>query len=341
MSDPAANVVLALPLTDEQQRALQDAFPTCAFSRVAPFPAGTVLPEALLADCTVLVADFPPANLAAMRHLAWIQLGSAGYAQLAGLPLRSRAIRVTNASGVNDIPIAEWCILMMLTFARAFPAILDRQRSRMWDRAARFQAELRGRRVGIIGYGNIGREVARLCRAHGLEVWAMNRRPIGPAPLKFAPAGTGDPEGTIPHRCFTLDQMAEFLPHLDYLVITAALNAETRGMLGARELRLLPPTAVVLNPARAHLIDEAAFAQALTEGWIAGAALDSHYREPLPRDDPTWDLPNVIVTPHISGSTASPFYTERVWELVSRNLERFLMGAPLLNEVPWSDLNVA
>jgi phosphoglycerate dehydrogenase-like enzyme len=209
---------------------------------------------------------------------------------------------------------------------------------RGWDRRARFQSELRGRRVGIIGYGNIGREVARVCSALELEIWAMNRAPIGPTPLKFAPAGTGDPRGVLPHRRFTMHEMAQFLPHLDYLVLTTALNARTHGLLGERELGMLRSTAVVLNPARAHLIDEGALRRALREGWIAGAAIDSHYREPLPADDPTRDLPNVILTPHISGSTLSPHYAARLWELFGSNLVRFLAGQPLLNEVAWADL---
>lgn len=338
MSADAARVLVAVPTDEARLAAIQHTFPSCAFDVTAPYPPGTTLPAALLGGRDVLFADFPPANFDAMASLRWIQLGSAGYAQLAGLPLEPRGIRVANASGVNDIPIAEWCVLMMLAFARDLPALQQVQRDRAWRRDARFQAELRGRRAGIVGYGNIGREVARLGRALGLEIWAMNRRPIGPTPLKYAPAGTGDPEGTLPQRCFTLDQMDAFLPHLDYLIVTAALNDRTRGLLGARELRLLPPHAVILNPARAHLIDEAAFGQALREGWIAGAALDSHYREPLPPDDPTWELPNLVVTPHISGSTASPRYGDRLWELFTANLTRYLAGEPLLNEIAWDDL---
>jgi phosphoglycerate dehydrogenase-like enzyme len=192
--------------------------------------------------------------------------------------------------------------------------------------------------VGIVGYGNIGRETARVCGALGLEVWAMNRGPIGPRRLRYAPPGTGDPEGILPQRSFDLSQMEQFLPHLDYLVVTASLNPATKGLLGERELRLLPRSAVVLNPARAQLIEEAALELALREGWIAGVALDSHYREPLEADDPIWSLPNAILTSHISGSDGSPYYVSRLWELLALNLERYLHDKPLLNEVAWTDL---
>jgi phosphoglycerate dehydrogenase-like enzyme len=340
MSDDRASVLIALPLDEVRLAALRAAAPDCAFDCIAPFPPNTTLPTKLIQDRTVLLADFAPTNLHEMQRLEWIQLGSAGYTQLAGLPLATMGVRVTNASGVNDVPIAEWCLLMLLAWERDFPALLRLQQRRGYERDARYQAELHGRRVGILGYGGIGREVARLCRALNLEVWALNRRPIGPTPLKFAPAGTGDPEGVLPHRSFTLDGLGEFLSRLDYLVLTAALNEQTHGLLGERELRLLPRSAVLLNPARALLVDEAALHRALREGWIAGAALDSHYREPLPADDPTWALPNVIVTPHIAGSTASRYYAPRLWELIARNFTRYRAGQPLLNEILWADLNV-
>jgi phosphoglycerate dehydrogenase-like enzyme len=270
--------------------------------------------------------------------MEWIQLGSAGHEQVADLPLRSRGIRVTNASGVNDIPIAEWCLMMMLVFERRLRELFTLQEARTWSRDAKFQVELRGRRVGIIGYGNIGRETARLCRSFGMEVWAMNRGGVGPRPLKYVPVGSGDVEGLLPHCSFDLDDMGKFLPSLDYLVVTAALNPATTGFLGERELGLLPPSAVIVNPARAHLIDEAALVGALREERIAGIALDAHYREPLPPDDPFWRLPNAVLTPHISGSSESPQYLRRVWDLFASNLERYLSGDALLNEVSWTDL---
>lgn len=338
MSGDHASALIALPIDRQRLAAIRAALPDIEIDCIDPFPRGTILPATAIRDRTILLADFPPANLGEMRRLRWIQLGSAGYTQLAGLPLKAMGVRVSNASGVNDVPIAEWCLLMMLAWERDFPAQVRLQQERGYRRDARFQAELRGRRVGIVGYGSIGRAVARLGRALGLEVWALNRRPIGPTPLKYAPDGTGDPEGTLPQRRFTLDQLGDFLPHLDYLVLTAALNAQTRGLLGEHELRLLPPSAVILNPARALLVDESALHRALREGWIAGAALDSHYREPLSADDPIWGLPNVIVTSHVSGSTASPYYVPRVWELFARNLERHLTGQPLLNEIAWADL---
>jgi phosphoglycerate dehydrogenase-like enzyme len=227
---------------------------------------------------------------------------------------------------------------MMVMFERDFRRLLENPLNRLWDRDARFQSELRGRRVGIIGYGNIGREVGRVCRCLGLEVWAMDQLPIGPRPNRYAPPGTGDKDGVLPHRKFTTDQMEDFLPHLDYLILAVPLTIATRGLVGERELRMLPATAVLLNPARGPLVEEKALLAALSQGWIAGAALDAHYHYPMPPDHPLWSMPNVIMTPHISGSSAGRAFLPRVWELFAENLARYLDGRPLLNELSAGEL---
>lgn len=305
---------------------------------IDPFGPRDALPTPLTSGVQVLLSDVAPANVAAMTELRWLQLGSAGYLQLAGSGLVSGGITVTNASGVNDIPIAEWCLLMMMALERDLVGMVADRADQKYRRPARYQSEIRGRRIGIVGYGGIGREVARQATAFGLEVWAMSRSPIGPAPLRFAPAGTGDPAGTLPSRGFPTGDWESFLPKLDYLLLTAALNERTRNLIGAAQLALLPPRAFLLNPARAQLVDETALRNALESAAIAGAALDSHYREPLVPDDPTWDLPRTILTPHISGSTASRQYRPRLWELFGANLSRFAAGDQLLNEVPAGDL---
>lgn len=338
MTRRPASILIALPVDTDGLARIRTIAAGSTVDCIDWLPPDTALPTQLIRDHTILLADFVPRNFGEMERLEWIQLGSAGHEQVADLPLRSRGIRVTNASGVNDIPIAEWCLLMMLVFERRLRDLLALQGKRAWTREARFQVELRGRRVGIIGYGNIGREIARLCRSFGMDVWAMNRGGVGPRPLKYVPVGTGDPHGSLPHRSFDLDETEKFLPSLDYLVLATALNPATTGLLGERELGLLSPSAVVVNPARAHLIDEAALIGALREGRIAGIALDAHYREPLPPDDPFWTLPNAVLTPHISGSSESPQYLRRVWDLFASNLERHLRGEALLNEVSWADL---
>lgn len=333
-------ILVAQPLLDAGLDRVRRLAPHTPVEVIEPFGPGTVLPEALARDTTVLFADWCPDNVAAMSRLGWMQLGSHGYSQLNGQSLPP-GTTVTNGSGINDIPIAEWCVLMMLAFARDLPGLLAAQREHRWDRDARFQAELRGRRVGIFGYGNIGQELARLCRALGLEVWALSRFRPGGRELRYDPLDRPASAVPVPDRSFTPEQRDEFLAGLDYLVVTTPVTSATRGWVDAAALRRLPAHAVLLNPARAGVVDEAALLAALRDGTIAGAALDDHYRQPMPPDDPFFDLPGVIVTSHISGSNSSTWFVERLWDLFARNLERHLAGERLLNVIARDDLELS
>jgi phosphoglycerate dehydrogenase-like enzyme len=151
--------------------------------------------------------------------------------------------------------------------------------------------------------------------------------------------GTGDPGGVLPHRVFLKGQELEFLSTLDFLVLAMPLTPASEGIVGERELRALPSSAFVLNPSRGPLIQEAALLQALREGWIAGAAIDTHYQYPLPAEHPLWRLPNVILTPHISGSGLSPYFLDRSWDIFTQNVRRLLAGQPLLNELTAAQLS--
>ncbi|MBL9199649.1 MAG: D-2-hydroxyacid dehydrogenase [Opitutaceae bacterium] len=288
---------------------------------------------ARLARAEVLFCTFPPTNLADARALRWVQVASAGYTQLVGLGLAERGIRATNALGCFDVPIAEWCVAMMVNLLRDMRQLIRNQDAAVWDRGAVFQRELRGMTAGIWGYGGIGRETARLARALGLRVHVLTRHGARPRGQAYGVPGTGDPAGTLPDRVFTAGQEIEFLGGLDFLVVALPLTKSTDGLIGERELQALPRAAYVLNPARGAIIREVALLRALREGWIAGAALDTHYKYPLPPGHPLWRMPNVILTPHISGSSLSPRFRERLWDIFAQNLLRLGRGEPLLNEL--------
>ena len=291
------------------------------------------LPAELLRDVGILFCAFPPSNFADLQQLQWIQITSAGYGQLSGHDLPGRGIRATNGRGCFDVPIAEWNIAMIVNLARNLRGMIRNQEARIWERPAEFQREIRGLTVGIWGYGGIGRETARLARNLGMRVHVLARRGIGSAGEVYAVQGTGDPEGVLPHRVYIAGQEREFLSALDFLILAMPLTKSTAGLVGEEELRALPKTAFVLNPARGPLIREDALLRALREGWIAGAALDTHYHYPLPAEHPLWAFANVILTPHISGSSLSPRFRERIWDIFVQNVDRFLGGRPLLNEL--------
>ncbi|MDF2670864.1 MAG: D-2-hydroxyacid dehydrogenase [Paenibacillus sp.] len=297
--------------------------------------AARVLPAAVLQGKHVLFCMYPPVNHEALDALEWIQVASAGYAQLFPLDLPGRGIRATNSRGNVDVPIAEWNMAMIVNLSRDMKRMVVNQEQKVWEKQPRFSNEIRGRTVGIWGYGCIGRETARLAKAYSMKVHVMDRfvynRSNGP--LLYTIPGIGDPDGLLPDKVFQPGQEEAFLGELDYLILTLPLTESSRGIIGERELRMLPDHAFVLNPARGPLIQEQALLQALDEGWIAGAALDTHYYYPMPAGHPLWNYPNVIMTPHISGSPMGPHFRERLWEMFIANVERYVGGEPLFNEL--------
>jgi phosphoglycerate dehydrogenase-like enzyme len=292
-------------------------------------------------DADILFCTFPPSNHAAMKNLKWIQIASVGYTQLFGLDLPKRNVRATNARGCFDVPIAEWNVAMMVNLVRDFRQMIRNQDAAIWDRSANFQRELRGATVGLWGYGGIGRETARLAKQMGLRVHVLTRNGVEPIRNIYTVAGTGDSEGVLPDRIFKTGEKLEFLRDLDFLILALPLTKATKGLIGERELKTLPRHAFVLNPARGPIIQQDALLRALREKWIAGAALDTHHQYPTPADHPLWKFPNVIFTPHISGSSLSPNFKQRLWEIFLTNVERFTQGKPLLNELTAAQLSGA
>lgn len=304
-----------------------------------PEEKGRELPSEVIVDADVLFCTIPPTNHAVMQKLKWIQIASVGYTQLFGLDLPKRGVRATNARGCFDVPIAEWNISMMVNLVRDMRQLIRNQESATWDRSAIFQRELRGSTVGLWGYGGIGRETARLAKQMGLRVHVMTRNGVEPIRNIYTVAGTGDAEGKLPDRVFKKGEELEFLSGLDYLILGLPLTKATECLIGERELQALPKHAFVLNPARGPIIQQEALLRALREKWIAGAALDTHYQYPMPPEHPLWKFPNVIFTPHISGSSLSPNFKQRLWEIFSLNVERLAKGEPLLNELTVPQLN--
>lgn len=289
----------------------------------------------------ILFSTFLPKDHWKMKNLKFIQIGSAGYAQLLGANLVERSIPACNASGVFDTGIGEWNLAMMVNMVRNLREMVRNQEHGIWDPGAQFMHSIRGRIVGLVGYGGLARETARLCKACGLCVHVLSRSGVGPRHQNYTVPGTGDPDGQLPDHVFSWDDINDFLKDLDFLILAIPLNAETRGLIQAEHLRRLPARAFLLNPARGPLIEESALLQALREGWIAGAALDTHYYYPMPPDHPLWRFPNVMMTPHIAGSGGGEYYLPRLWDLLLQNVERFQTGQNLLNVVAESDLEGA
>jgi phosphoglycerate dehydrogenase-like enzyme len=268
-----------------------------------------------LADAEVLLSWMvPDAWVEHAKRLRWVHVTSAGVDHLWGGALWRSGVTITNSRGVHATPLAEHVLGWLLMFARNLHVHLEHQRRRRWQREE--GGQLAGSTVGILGLGAVGQEVARLCKVCGARVVGMRRRP---QPVPHVDRVVG-PEG-----------LREVLEGSDYVVLTLPLVPSTRGILGRQQLEWLKPGAVVVNVGRGGLVDEGALVEALREGRLRGAALDTFAAEPLPPDSPLWDLPNVLVSPHVAGSFHG--YMDRVVELFCENLRRYLAGEPLQNVV--------
>lgn len=287
-------------------------------------------------DEEILYCFMPPRDLIVAPRLKWVQLHSAGINQLTNShhPILQSPIRVTTSSGIHATPIGEFAVTMMLALARKVPLMTRLQERAEWTqhRWKMFLAtELRGKTLGIVGYGSIGRETARIAKqGFGMRVFALTRSG-DKKDRGYAEPGVGDPQGELPDGWFARAHLRLMLALSDFVLIATPLTEETRNLIGEAELRAMKPTAFIVNIARGGIIDEAALIRALKEKWIAGAGLDVFEKEPLPGESELWKLENAIIAPHISSAT--PHYDDRATDLFCENLRRYLRGRELLNLV--------
>ena len=282
----------------------------------------------------VLYTVFSPTTLDVAPRLRWVQLHSAGVDHLLDTPLWHSEVTITTNSGIHATTIGEYVLASMLAFTRHLPRMLYYQQRAEWPsgRWEKFVGrELRGSTICIVGYGSIGREVARLARCLGMRVLAVKRDPENRADTGFTLPGTGDPDGSIPEVIYPPQELRQALAQSDYVVIAVPSTPATRHLIGEAELRAMPEHAYLVNIARGDVIDQEALVRALREGWIGGAGLDVFDPEPLPADSPLWGFDNVILSPHVAGFT--PRYDDYATELFAENLRRYLAGEPLLNLV--------
>lgn len=311
---------------------------------------GAISPRLIVSQHTATSCDAVPATLweqaevlysgsvfpepARAPRLRWVQLDTSGVDHVLRAPLWQSDVAITTLNGVAPTNMAEFALLMMLSFAHRMRHLYDHQQRCDWpahaERWERFMPlELRGTTLGIVGYGSIGQEVGRLARAFGMRVFGTrrggDRQPTYQLP-GIAARGDSDPDQLYPPA-----RLHDMLAECDYVVVIVPYTPATHHMIDETALRLMKPNAFLVNIARGGVIDETALVRALREGWIAGAALDVFEHEPLPRTSPLWQMENVIISPHVAGFT--PHYYERVFDLFAANLQRYMSGERLLNLV--------
>lgn len=296
-------------------------------ARPEDIPAETWARTEVLYTTSILPA---PEQVPALR---WVQFHFAGIDRYVNHPLIQKDdLLVTTLSGASMSQMAEYALTMILALGRKIPALASNQKKTEWpkDRHQRFAPfELRGKTVGIVGYGSVGRQLARLLQPFGVVILAAKYDAMQTQDRGYTPEGLGDPEGDFVHRIYPFQALASMLKQCHFVVVTVPLTAQTRGLLNAKTLNALKPDAYLVDVSRGGITHHTALLDALKSGKLAGAALDVFPEEPLPANSPLWQMSNVIITPHISGS--SLHYEERAVDLFSENLHRYLGGLPLYN----------
>jgi phosphoglycerate dehydrogenase-like enzyme len=276
-----------------------------------------------LADADIYVGFWArPEQFREARKLRWVHATAAGVSQLLHPEFVASDVVLTNARGVNAIPIGDHTLAVILAFSRHLMSAWRHQREhrwaqqQIWDESPR-PRELAGQRLLLIGLGALGREIAARARAFGMRILAVTR-------------SGQDPEN-LADEIFAAGRLDDALGEADFVVLAAPETPETHHLIDARRLRLMKPTACLVNVARGTLVDEAALVETLRAGRLAGAALDVTEREPLAADSPLWEMKNVLITPHVANAS------ERLWErqeaILVENLERWFGGRELINVV--------
>ena len=276
---------------------------------VAVFREGDPASAAFAREMDILFAwKFPRELLAEARRLRWISSTGAGVDHIMAARPLPNGVTVTRMVDVFGPAMAEYVLGYLLAAMLQVPRILAQQRERRWEP---FSAELlRGKTAVVVGLGSIGREVCRTLRAAGV-------RPIG---VSRSGRAVDEADEVVP-----VDRLDDVLPRADFLVLVIPLTEESRGLIDARRLALLPRHARLVNIGRGAVVREADLVTALREGTIGGAILDVFEQEPLPAESPLWGMDNVIVTPHLSGPDEIPVNAEKFLA----NYHRFRAGQPL------------
>ncbi|MCY3832321.1 MAG: D-2-hydroxyacid dehydrogenase [Chloroflexi bacterium] len=324
-------VTLAIDFADEIVDELREISPRLQIERHFPD-----VPSDVIARTEVLytVHYFPEPEQA--PKLRWIQMHTAGMNHALDYPIaRAEDIIATSTSGIHATNMAHCCLMMMLMFNYNMRVAFDLQSRAEWpaEPYAIFQpVDMERQTVGIVGYGSIGRELARLCAGMGMTVLASKRDLRNTAEVKaYALEGAGDPSGEIPDRIYPADTVASMARDCDYLVVTVPQTEFSEHLIDDEVLEAMKESAVLVNVSRGAIVDEKALITALSSGQIAGAALDVFEDEPLPTISPLWNLDNVIITPHVAGFTRD--IHEKAARVLKENLIRYLENRPLLNQL--------
>lgn len=309
------NLLILEQLAEEYKKALGPKFPEVVIHAVRKEEeVGKFIEQADI----LLAIRISDELLKRASKLQWIHALTTGVDYIVNLPSLKREMIITSTRGIHGPQVSEMAFLLMLALNRNLPQVIRNQDRKIWERWP--GKLLWKKRVGILGVGVIGEEIARKCKAFGMEVFGIDivKRKIDSIDVFYGP-----------------EDIVEVARKVDYFIIVAPYTPQTEKMVDSKVLSAMKPTAFLINLGRGEIVDEEALINILRSGRIAGAGLDTYCQEPLPPDHPFWEMKNVIVSPHVAGM--SDVYVEQALTIFEENLRRFLKGERenLINVIKW------
>jgi len=332
MNGPKIEVLSTVALSEAQRMQLMEAAPGINISTFQVRRPDEI-PNEIWTRTEVLYTDRIIPTPTQAPNLKWIQFHFSGIDFASGSPLlQRRDLQITNLSGAAVPQMAEYILMMLLALGHRLPEVIASQQRSEWprDRWELFSPrELRGATVGLVGYGSINREVARLLQTFDTRVLAAKRDAMQPDDKDYTIPGLGDPDGSFFTRLYPTQAIKSMVKDCDFVVVTLPLTPQTHNLINAEVISAMNTNAFLIQAGRGGVVDQQALVEALQERRIAGAAIDTFSEEPLPANSPLWKLPNVIITPHIGGISSN--YLSRAVDLFAVNLKRYVDGDALYN----------
>ncbi len=309
------NLLILNPSAEDYKRALEPKFPQIS---IHAFATENGIGEFVEKMDILLTNRISDELIKKASKIQWIQATTSRVDYIVNLPSLRKNVLITSTRGIHGPQMSEMAILLMLALSRNFPQIIRNQDQRVWERWP--GKLLHQKKVGILGVGVIGEEIARKCKAFGMTVFGIDivKRKVDAVDYFYGP-----------------EELLPVVQEVDYFIIVAPNTPQTQKLVGAKVFSSMKPTAFLISIGRGEIVDEEALIHALKTGQIAGSALDTFWTEPLPKDHPLWGIKNIIITPHVGG--LSDIYVEQVLSIFEENLHRFLQGEKrnLIKLVEW------
>lgn len=303
-----------LPVTEEEKKQ----FEAIAPDAVHCYAGRRSVTQEQLEQATVILGWPRTGDLKRAPHLKWFQTMWAGADEYLGEGDLPAGVILTSSSGSNKRSVAEHMLASVLSLCRRLPQYRDSQREHVWGDEGKMKTLL-GATVLVVGTGNIGSLFAQMCKALGSTTLGVKR------------TVTGSVEGF--DEVYPVEKLDELLPQADVVAMVLPHSAQTQGMMGKAQFDAMKEDAIFINCGRGSAVDADALAQVMKEGKLWGAALDVTQPEPLPEDSPLWDIPNLLLTPHVGGGMRLEITRVACVKMAMDNLERYLKGEPLVNVV--------